>query len=302
MTPAEAVPDSERRGLIGALPAILRPYASLMRLDRPIGVWLLFWPCAWGLALAGGLPGSWSLLLWFALGAVAMRSAGCVWNDWVDRDLDRLVARTRVRPMASGRVGLADGFVLLAGLLLVGLLVLLQLRPDARIVALGALVPVAVYPFAKRVTWWPQAWLGVVFSWGALVGWTAVADATLAPLLLYVGAIAWVFGYDTIYALQDLEDDALVGVRSSARALGPRVRVGVALCYALALAGWAGAIWVVRPQALAIAALAPVAAHLAWQVATLRPADEVDALAKFRSNRFAGLLVFLACLVVGTTA
>lgn len=302
MTPAETVPDSERRGLIGALPGPLRPYASLMRLDRPIGAWLLFWPCAWGLALAGGLPERWDLLLWFALGAVAMRSAGCVWNDWVDRDLDRLVARTRSRPMASGRVGVVDGFVLLGALLLIGLFVLLQLRPEARIVALGSLVPVAIYPFAKRVTWWPQAWLGLVFSWGALVGWSAIAEPGWAPLFLYLGTIGWVFGYDTIYALQDLADDALVDLGSSARALGARVRVGVAFCYLLALAGWAAAVWAVRPQTLALFALLPVAVHLTWQVATLQPAQGEDALAKFRSNRLAGLLVFLACLVVGATA
>ena len=294
------VPDSERRGLIGALPRPMRPYASLIRLDRPIGVWLLYWPCAWSVALAGPEADQWALLLWFALGAFAMRSAGCVWNDVVDRDLDAKVERTRLRPLASGRVPLAGAAALLAAMSLVGLAVLLQLGRTAQVVALASLAPVAAYPFMKRVTWWPQAWLGLVFSWGALVGWPAVTGRIETPaLLLYAGSVFWVIGYDTIYALQDREDDALVGVRSSALALGPRARLGVGICYAIALALWAAAIRGVRPEELALAALAPVAIHLAWQVATLRQEDGSDALGKFRSNRFAGFVMFLACLVVG---
>jgi 4-hydroxybenzoate polyprenyltransferase len=303
---ADLVPDSERRGLIGLLPAAVRPYASLIRLDRPIGSWLLFWPGAWAIALAG-MGGAlldtegWILIAWFALGAFAMRSAGCVYNDIVDRDLDAQVERTRLRPLASGRVSLKGAWALLVGMSLVGLLVLLQLRPLAQLIALGSLALVAAYPFMKRITWWPQAWLGLVFSWAALVGWAAVAGRIDAPaLLLYAGAIFWVIGYDTIYALQDKEDDALVGVKSSALALGPRARAGVAFFYLGALLLWAGAIWYLRPQALAVAALLPVALHLLWQVATLRQEDGADALAKFRSNRMAGLLMFLACLVVGT--
>ena len=301
-TPFDIVPDSERRGLIGALPRAWRPYASLMRLDRPIGAWLLFWPCAWSVALAGfGLEGV-ALILWFGLGAFAMRSAGCVWNDIVDRDLDRQVERTRLRPLASGRASMAGAWALLVALSLVGLLVLFQLHPTAQIVALVSLAPVAAYPFMKRITWWPQAWLGMVFSWGALVGWPAVTgEIGLSALLLWTGSVAWVIGYDTIYALQDREDDALVGVRSSARALGSKVRPGVLAFYALALALWAGAIWRERSDWVALAALLPMALHLIWQIATLKPDDGDDALAKFRSNRLAGLLMFLACLVVGTT-
>jgi 4-hydroxybenzoate polyprenyltransferase len=278
----------------------MRPYASLIRLDRPIGVWLLYWPCAWSVALAGPAGPQWALLLWFALGAFAMRSAGCVWNDIVDRDLDARVERTRLRPLASGRVPLAGAAALLAAMSLAGLGVLLQLDRTAQIVALASLAPVAAYPFMKRITWWPQAWLGLVFSWGALVGWPAVTGRIESPaLLLYAGSIFWVVGYDTIYALQDKEDDALVGVRSSALALGARARLGVGICYALALALWAAAVREVRPEALAIAALLPVAIHLLWQVAALRQEDGADALAKFRSNRFAGFVMFLACLVVG---
>jgi len=300
--PSDIVPDSERRGLIGALPATVRPYASLMRLDRPIGAWLLFWPGAWAVALAGLGPHGLKLILWLALGAWAMRGAGCVYNDIVDRDLDSKVERTRLRPLASGRAPLAGAWALLVALSLIGLLVLLQLERTAQFVALASLAPVAAYPFMKRVTWWPQAWLGLVFSWAALVGWAAVTgEIGGTALLLYAGSICWVIGYDTLYAVQDLEDDALVGVKSSALALGPRVRLGIAFFYGIALLLWAAALWRVRPDGLALAALAPVAVHLVHQAATLRPADGSDALAKFRSNRFAGVLMFLACLAVGTS-
>ena len=299
---SDIVPDSERRGLIGALPGPLRPYASLMRLDRPIGAWLLFWPCAWSVALAGLGPKGGALILWLALGAWAMRSAGCVWNDIVDRDLDARVERTRLRPLASGRASLRGAWLLLGLLCLVGLAVLLQLGRTAQLVALASLAPVAAYPFMKRITWWPQAWLGLVFSWGALVGWPAVLGALdLAPILLWAGAVFWVIGSDTIYALQDREDDALAGVKSSALALGRHAKAGVAVCYAIALVLWAAALWRVRPDGLALVALLPAAAHLGRQVARLDPDDGDDALARFRSNRMAGFLLFLACLVVGTS-
>ena len=298
----DIVPDTERGGLIGTLPAPLRPYASLMRLDRPIGAWLLYWPGAWAVALAGLGPHGIRLIGWLALGAWAMRSAGCVWNDIVDRDLDAKVERTRLRPLASGRASLKGALALLIALCLIGLVVLLQLNRLAQIVALASLAPVAAYPFMKRITWWPQVWLGLVFSWAALVGWPAVTGSLGATLfLLYGGAIAWVVGYDTIYALQDREDDALVGVRSSALALGRHARAGVAGFYALALILWGAALWRERPDGLSLVALAPMAIHLFHQVGALKPEDGDDALAKFRSNRFAGLLMFLACLVVGTS-
>ena len=297
------VPDSEHRAAAAALPGRVRDLVLLARFDRPIGAWLLYWPGAWAVALAGGLVERWSLILWLALGAVAMRGAGCVYNDIVDRDLDARVARTRERPIASGRVSLKAAWIWLVALSLIGLLVLLQLEPVAQIVALASLAPVAAYPFMKRITWWPQAWLGVVFSWAGLVGWPAVTGRIEpAGLWLYAGSIAWVIGYDTIYALQDIEDDALAGVKSSARALGRHARVGVAGFYGLALLLWAGALWRVRPEPLALVALLPVAGHFAWQVAALRTDEAADALAKFRSNRFAGLLMFLACAVVGTAS
>jgi 4-hydroxybenzoate polyprenyltransferase len=298
----EIVPDSERSGLIGALPRAARPFASLIRLDRPIGAWLLFWPCAWGVALAGmgerGVP----LILWLGLGAFAMRSAGCVYNDIIDRDLDARVERTKLRPLANRRVSVKSAWVLLILLSLLGLIVLLQLDPAAALVSLASLALVAAYPFMKRITWWPQAWLGLVFSWGALVGWASVeGEIGAAALLLYAGSICWVIGYDTIYALQDREDDALAGVKSSALALGARARPGVALFYLAALLLWGAAVWQVRGEVLALAALLPIAIHLLWQVAALNAQDGSDALAKFRSNRFAGLLMFLACLVVGAS-
>ncbi len=294
------VPDSEARGLVARLPAVPRALALLARLDRPIGWWLLFWPGAWAVALAGGARERWPLVLWLLLGSIAMRGAGCVFNDIVDRDLDARVARTASRPLASGAVSLKLAWAWLLFLCLVGLVVLLQLHLYAQGVALASLALVAAYPFMKRITGWPQLWLGLVFSWAALVGWSETAGALTAPgLLLYAGTICWVVGYDTIYALQDREDDALIGIGSSALSMGRHVRIGVALCYALALALWAAAIWQVRPQALALVALLPMAGQLAWQVATLKE-DGADPLVKFRSNRFAGLLLFLACLVVGS--
>jgi len=298
----DIVPDSERRGFIGALPARIRPYASLMRLDRPIGTWLLYWPCAWSVALAG-VEDRWDLFLWLLLGAFAMRGAGCVYNDVVDRDLDARVERTRLRPLASRRVSVRSAWMLVGGLCLTGLIVLLQLNWVAAAIALGSLAPVAAYPFMKRITWWPQAWLGLVFSWGALVGWPAVTGQfALAPLLLWFGSIAWVVGYDTLYAIQDKEDDALVGVKSSARRLGAKAPLGIGICYAIAVLLWGGAIWLVRPDWLALVALAPAAIHLASQVLRADADDGELALALFRSNRTCGLLVFLGMLAVGLSA
>jgi 4-hydroxybenzoate polyprenyltransferase len=298
----DIVPDSERRGFIGGLPPRVRPYASLMRLDRPIGSWLLYWPCAWSVALAG-VRGRWDLFLWLGLGAFAMRSAGCVYNDIVDRDLDKRVERTRLRPLASGRVPLRSAWLLIAALCMVGLLVLVQLNLTAAIVAGVSIAPVAAYPFMKRITWWPQAWLGIVFSWGALVGWPAVTGSLdWAMFLLWFGSIAWVIGYDTLYAIQDIEDDALVGVKSSARRLGDNAALGVGLFYLAALVLWGAAIWRVRPDWVALVSLVPAALHLLNQALRTDPKDGELALRLFRSNRSCGLLVCLAMLVVGLSA
>ena len=273
-----------------------------MRLDRPIGTWLLYWPGAWSVALAG-VGGRFDLFLWLGLGAFATRSAGCVYNDIVDRDLDKKVERTRLRPLASRRVSLSSAWLLIALLCLLGVVVLVQLKPVAASIALASVAPVAAYPFMKRITWWPQAWLGLIFSWGALVGWPAVTGSfALPPLLLWFGSIAWVVGYDTLYAIQDKEDDALVGVKSSARRLGAKARTGIALFYALAVMLLGTAIWSVRPDWIALLALVPAALHLSSQVARVDPNDGDLALKLFRSNRVCGLLVFLGMLVVGLSA
>jgi 4-hydroxybenzoate polyprenyltransferase len=293
------VPDSEYTGVMALLPARLRGFALLARFDRPIGWWLLFWPCIYGLALSGGLIAQWHLALWMLLGAIVMRGAGCVYNDIVDRDLDAQVMRTAARPLPSGAIGLKAAWGWLLILSAVGLLVLLQLRWEAQLIALGSLALVAAYPFMKRITWWPQLWLGLVFSWGALVGWVAISgSADAAMWWLYAGTIAWVIGYDTIYAMQDREDDALVGIKSSALRLGGHIRAGVALFYALSLIGRGMTIWSIRPEKQALIALAPVAIHLAMQLVSLK-ADGSNALGHFRSNRMAGLLAALAFLVVG---
>lgn len=299
MSTETITPDSEHRGLVARLPQPLRDYALLARFDRPIGWWLLFWPCAWGVWLAGA---GWQLALlgWLLLGSIAMRGAGCVYNDIVDADLDRRVARTAVRPVASGRVSVKAAWAWLLALCAVGLVGLLQLRWQAQIVALASLTLVAAYPFMKRITWWPQAWLGLVFTWGALVGWTALrSDYLEAMLALWAGAFFWCMGYDTIYACQDREDDALVGIRSSALRLGDKVRAGVIAFYCLALALWGLAFWLLRSDWLALLALVPAGLHLMWQGFTLRPDDGDNALARFRSNRVAGALVAAACFVAG---
>ncbi|WP_066532379.1 4-hydroxybenzoate octaprenyltransferase [Erythrobacter sp. CCH5-A1] len=293
------VPDSEHHGLVARLPQLPRDLALLARFDRPIGWWLLFWPCVFAVWLAGA---GWQLALlgWLLLGSIAMRGAGCVYNDIVDADLDRQVARTALRPVASGRVSKKAAWGWLLALCLVGLVVLLQLRWQAQLVALGSLALVAAYPFMKRITWWPQAWLGMVFTWGALVGWTELRwDNWDVLAALYAGCICWVIGYDTIYALQDREDDAMVGIRSSALAMGTAVRGGIAAFYAAAIGLWALAFWLYRADPLALLALLPVAVHLAWQVASLDADDPTNPLARFRSNRWAGALMAAACFVVG---
>ncbi|PKP95556.1 MAG: 4-hydroxybenzoate octaprenyltransferase [Alphaproteobacteria bacterium HGW-Alphaproteobacteria-14] len=297
------VPDSEHKsisgGLVQRLPQVPRDLAQLARFDRPIGWWLLFWPCVFGVWLAGA-GAQLALLGWLLMGAIAMRGAGCVYNDIVDAELDAQVARTAARPVASGRVPKKLAWGWLLALCLIGLIVLLQLRWQAQVVALGSLALVAAYPFMKRITWWPQAWLGMVFNWGLLVGWTQLRlDNWDALAAVYAGCICWVIGYDTIYALQDREDDAMVGIRSSALAMGARVQAGIAGFYATAIALWGIGIWLYRPDPLALLALLPVAGHLAWQVSTLDVDDPANPLARFRSNRWAGALMAAACFVVG---
>ena len=290
-------PDAVRTW-VDWLPERARLYARLARFDRPAGIWLLFWPCAMGVALAGDWKAV-ALLPWFLFGAVAMRAAGCVYNDIVDRDLDARVARTAARPLASGAVPVSAAWLFLVLLSLVGLLVLLQLPGRAQAVALVSLGLVAAYPFMKRITWWPQAWLGLTFNWGLPVGWACGADpAPLAALLAaHAALVCWTLGYDSIYAAQDREDDALAGIKSSARALGPHLKAAVALFYlgTILLAGLA--LWLVRPTPLVLLGLVPAALHLAWQAATFAPHSVEGALATFRSNVTAGALLAAAFAV-----
>ncbi|MEL7681013.1 4-hydroxybenzoate octaprenyltransferase [Citromicrobium bathyomarinum] len=293
------VPDSEHRGLIERLPQLPRDLAQLARFDRPIGWWLLFWPCVFGVWLSG-TGWQFGLLLWFLAGSIAMRGAGCVYNDITDAELDRQVARTASRPIASGRVSKQTAWIWLAVLSFVGLIVLLQLPLQAQIIALASLLLVAAYPFMKRITWWPQAWLGLTFNWGLLVGWATLADTNWGvAIAVYLGCVAWTVGYDTIYAVQDKEDDALVGIRSSALRMGGKVKQGVAACYALAVALWATGFWLLRADPVAWLTLLPVAWHLGWQVVTLDEKDPGNPLHRFRANRWAGFLFAAACFVVG---
>jgi 4-hydroxybenzoate polyprenyltransferase len=293
---AGRVADSTGNWVDGFAPAWTRPYLRLARLDRPIGSWLLLIPCWWSVGLAAVHAGTnvnpWHLVLFF-VGAFAMRGAGCTWNDIVDRDLDARVERTRSRPIPSGQVTVASAAVFLVLQALVGLVVLLQFNRFTIYVGLASLAVIVVYPFMKRVTYWPQIVLGLAFSWGALMGWPATfARLDLPAYLLYAGAISWVIGYDTIYAHQDREDDALIGIKSTALLFGEHTKPILAVFYALAVAliAWAG--WSAGAGLLFALALLAFAAHLAWQVARLDIADPVRCLAVFKSNRDAGLILF----------
>ena len=281
-------------------PAIARPYLRLARLDRPIGSWLLLLPCWWSLGLAamrtGHLPSAWSVTLFF-IGAFAMRGAGCTWNDLVDRDLDAKVERTRSRPIPSGQVTVAQATIFMVAQALVGFLVLIQFNRATVICGLASLLVIAIYPFMKRITYWPQIVLGLAFSWGALMGWPATFGRLDWPaLVLYLGAISWVIGYDTIYAHQDREDDLLVGVKSTALLFGENTKPMLAGFYAVAvvLIGAAGLLAGGGPVFL-IGMLA-FAAHLAWQVARLDINDPAHCLKVFKSNRDAALILFAAML------
>jgi 4-hydroxybenzoate polyprenyltransferase len=281
---------------VDRLPEPLRPFAVLARWDRPIGSWLLLWPCWWAVALAPGWPPL-ELLALFAIGAVAMRGAGCVINDLADRDLDARVERTRHRPLASGQLSTSQALAFLVLQLLIGLLVLLSFNRFTVLLGLASMPLVLVYPFMKRITWWPQACLGLAFNWGALVGWSAVTGELAPPALaLYVAGFLWTLGYDTIYAHQDKLDDALIGIKSSARWLGAATHRWLWVFYgaALALIGLAGWLAAMGPGFYLILAVAGL--HLAWQVRTLDLDDPGSCLVRFRSNREFGFLVFAALL------
>jgi 4-hydroxybenzoate polyprenyltransferase len=282
-------------------PSWSRPYLRLARLDRPIGSWLLLLPCWWSTALVAvhdaALPNAWHLALFF-VGAFAMRGAGCSWNDIVDRDLDASVERTRSRPIPSGQVSVVQAALFLVLQALVGLAVLLQFNGFAIALGIASLAIVAVYPFMKRITYWPQIVLGLAFSWGALMGWAAgFGRLDLPPLLLYAGAISWVIGYDTIYAHQDREDDALIGIKSTALLFGERTKPMLAVFYAVAVILLALAGWTAGGGLVFALGLAAFTAHLIWQIVRLDIGDPDNCLVVFKSDRDAGLILFAALVL-----
>ena len=297
-----ATPDAAPGNWVDRAPARARPYLRLMRADRPIGTWLLFIPCLWGLALAAAQGyGPAPALLYYAalcaLGAFVMRGAGCAYNDIVDRNYDARVARTALRPIPSGQVTVKQAWALVIGLSLTGLVALLQFNGFAIAVGLASLALVAAYPFMKRVTYWPQAWLGLTFNWGALVGYAAATGTlTLSALALYAAGVFWTLGYDTIYAHQDTEDDALIGVKSTALTFGAATKPWLAGFYAATIALFAAAGWLGGASPVFFAALAPAAVHFALQVRRLEINDSHNCLTVFKSNREAGLLLLGAPL------
>ena len=293
---AARVADATGNWVDTRAPLWSRPYLRLARYDRPIGSWLLLMPCWWSAALAAGVAGDLSrlplVIILFFVGAFVMRGAGCTWNDITDRDLDAKVERTRSRPIPAGQVSVTQAMVFLLAQALIGLVVLLQFNWFAVATGIASLVIVAVYPFMKRITWWPQIVLGLAFSWGALMGF-AVLQGTLpvAAWLLYAGSIAWVIGYDTIYAHQDSEDDLLVGIKSTALLFGARTRPMLVLFYAAAVVLIGAALALEGARAFAWIGLGAFAAHLAWQIARIDIRDPALCLRLFKSNRDAGLLL-----------
>jgi 4-hydroxybenzoate polyprenyltransferase len=283
-------------------PTWSRPYLRLSRFDRPIGSWLLLMPCWWSAALAAGvahdirqLP---LVILLFFVGAFVMRGAGCTWNDITDRDLDARVERTRSRPIPAGQVSVTQALAFLVVQALIGLIVLLQFNRVAVATGIASLIIVAIYPFMKRITWWPQVVLGLAFSWGALMGFAVIlGQVNLTALVLYAGSISWVIAYDTIYAHQDAEDDALIGIKSTARLFGARTHRALIVFYGLAVVLIGAALVLAGARWSAWIGLAAFAGHLVWQIKRLDISDPALCLRIFKSNRDAGLLLFAGLLV-----
>lgn len=297
VSPSLSIPDAPASNLAERLsPPALLPFVQLARLDRPIGWWLLLLPCWWSSVLASGTLGQFPNLVHLALfmvGAIVMRGAGSTYNDIVDRDIDAKVERTRHRPLPSGRIGPGPAKIFLVLQALVGLIVLTSFNRFAILAGLGSLAVVAIYPFAKRVTSWPQAVLGLAFAWGALVGWAALRGDLAAPAFLIYGcAVFWTIGYDTIYAIQDHKDDPAAGVRSTARLFAHRVRGAVGVLYLLAVLMGALALRMAGVGPIGWMGLLAFALHLAWQIRAIEPGNTAVALKLFRSNRTAGLLLF----------
>ncbi len=294
-----STPDAAPDNWVSAMPAAAQPYLRLARADRPIGTWLLFIPCLWGLAIAAANGHAGFHLLWFAAlmgtGALVMRGAGCAYNDIVDRDFDGKVERTALRPIPSGQISVRQAWAFLGALCLTGLLVLLQFNRFTIFVGIASLGLVAAYPFMKRITYWPQAWLGLTFNWGALLGYAAATGTLSAPAFaLYAAGLFWTLGYDTIYAHQDKDDDALIGVKSTALKFGSTTKYWLSGFYVLTIAGFALAGLLIKASPVYYIALLPAAAHFGWQVRTLNDSDPHNCLKRFKSNRDAGLLLLLA--------
>jgi len=295
------VADATGNWVDSLAPSYARPYLRLARLDRPIGSWLLLMPCWWSVGLAGmhndRFPSLWHILLFF-IGAFAMRGAGCTWNDLVDRDLDGRVERTRSRPIPSGQVTVAQATMFMVAQALVGFLVLIQFNRFTVATGIASLLVVVVYPFMKRITYWPQIFLGLAFSWGALMGWPAAFGRLDWPaVVLYAGSILWVIGYDTIYAHQDRDDDLLIGIKSTALLFGERTPTMLATFYAGAIVLIAAAGFMAGGGIMFTIGIVAFAAHLAWQVARLDIDDPAHCLMLFKSNRDAGLILFGAMLI-----
>lgn len=303
MTNATArVADSTGNWVDTLAPVWSRPYLRLSRFDRPIGSWLLLMPCWWSAALAAGVAHDVSdlprVVVLFFIGAFVMRGAGCTWNDITDRDLDGKVERTRSRPIPAGQVTVTQAAMFLVAQALVGLAVLVQFNRFAIMTGIASLLIVAIYPFMKRITYWPQVVLGLAFSWGALMGFAVILGRIdAAALVLYAGSISWVIAYDTIYAHQDTEDDALIGVKSTALLFGARTKQMLTLFYSLAVVLIGSALWLAGAGWPAFIGLAVFAAHLAWQVARIVISDPALCLRLFKSNRDAGLLLFAGLVI-----
>ncbi len=290
--------------IISLAPKSARPYLQLIRADRPIGTWLLLLPCLWSLSIASkavdsSLPSPWFIML-FTIGAFIMRGAGCVINDLWDRNIDGKVARTAERPIASGVISVQSALLFLAGLLLLGLIVLVQFNSTVIILGISSLVLVATYPFMKRITYWPQAFLGLTFNWGALLAWAAVSGTiSLVPILIYIACISWTLGYDTVYGHQDKADDILVGVKSSSIKLGQYTRPFVAVAYAVTLTILFGVGVITQLSWFYYLMLIAAGIQFYWQVTTLEIDEPANCLTRFKSNRDVGLLIFLGALIGG---
>ncbi len=302
-SPLQPVADAVRGNWVDRFaPDWAAPYLRLARADRPIGVWLLLWPCCWSAALAAGaagekLPNLWHLLL-FAVGSLVMRAAGCAYNDIVDRDFDARVERTKSRPIPAGQISVRQAQIFMVSMSLIGFLVLIKFNWFTIFLGIASLLPIAIYPFMKRLTNWPQMVLGFVFGWGALMGWAAVfGRLDPAAWFLYGATMAWIVGYDTIYAHQDKEDDALLGLGSTALRFGETTRRWLLLFYGTTLAGLFAAGWLAGSGLPYFGGVALAAAHFAWQIATLDTTDPENCLARFRSNRDLGALIFAAMVL-----